>query len=231
MLTIFLDAFNRALAPVIVVAGALFWTRAGGDLSSNEIYTILAVVAIVSQPLATILLAVPSLSGSLASFPRIQKFLCREEVADNRSKDDSQNLSIKAANVSVNSELSRPIVQDVNLEIPSGTVAMITGPVGCGKTTLLKALIGEVQLEAGSRLEVKSSPIGYSDQTSWLENTTIRENICHDDFNATLYKEVLVACNLDHDLDFLPLGDQTMVGANGSNLSGGQRQRVVCLSG
>lgn len=228
LLTRPVDAFNRALAPVIVVAGALFWTRAGETLTANEIYTILAVVAIVSQPLATILMAVPSLSGTLASFPRIQRFLSQDDLVDSRSIDNDHPSSVRVANVSINSELARTLLQDVNLQIAPGTAAMFTGPVGCGKTVLLKAVIGEVQPEAGS-IEVKASPVGYSDQVAWLENISIRENICHGDYNEARYREAVTACALDPDIEALPLGDQTIVGTNGSKLSGGQRQRVVSI--
>jgi ABC-type Mn2+/Zn2+ transport system ATPase subunit len=215
------------VAPVIVLAGALFWTGAGTGLRPGEIYTILAVVAIVSRPLATLLVAIPAITSAMASFPRIQKFLCQDEQVDNRSDADDNHTSIKAAGVTVDSELARHIFQGVNLQIMQGAVVMLTGPVGCGKTTLLKSLIGEVQLQSGSVQVAQSCPIGYSDQVAWLENITIKKNICHEDYNAVWYKEVLAACALETDLADLSAGDETVVGANSSNLSGGQKQRIV----
>ena len=218
------------MVPVIVLAGALFWTGVGTGLRPGEIYTILAVVAIVSQPLATLLLAIPAITSAMASFPRVQKFLCENEQVDNRSNISDSRVAIRAAGVTVDSDVARPIFQGINLQIMQGTVVMLTGPVGCGKTTLLKSLIGEVRLQSGSVQVAQSCPVGYSDQVAWLENITIRENICHEDYNAVWYKEVLAACALETDLAALPAGDQTVVGANSSNLSGGQKQRVVRIA-
>lgn len=209
-----------------MIAGALFWTRAGEGLNPNQVYTVLAVVAIISQPLATILVSAPALSGALASFPRIQRFLCLEEMADSRSVNDS-NTATKLDNVFINSELSTPLLQSINLQINPGDAFMFLGPVGCGKTVFLKSLIGEIQPHCGF-IEAPSCPIGYSDQVAWLENISIRDNICHDDYNAVLYRAVVTACALAPDLEALPNGDMTIVGSNGTRLSGGQRQRVVC---
>ncbi len=91
---------------------------------------------------------------------------------------------------------------------------------------LLKSILGEVPLQTGF-IEVPLTTIGYADQVPWLQNMSIRDNICQGDFNASRYEQVLVACALDRDLAALPEGDRTIVGTGASNISGGQKQRVV----
>lgn len=213
------------MAPVLVIAGVLFWTRAGENLSSSEIFTILTVIAIVSEPIATLLWAVPSMSTAAASFPRIQRYLCLPEQTDSRSVGAGYTTT-RAASVSFSSETSRTILSDVNLQIQPGTVAMISGPVGCGKSTLLKAFLGEIPLQSGF-IEAPPTAIGYAGQAPWLQNLSIRDNICQNDINSGWYQQVLVACALDQDVASLPEGDKTMVGTSATNISGGQKQRVV----
>jgi len=110
----------------------------------------------------------------------------------------------------------------------TGSLIMIVGPVGSGKSTFLKALIGETSVIRGD-LRVKSSRIAYCDQTSWITNGTIRENIIAESnfVDEDWYTSVIHACDLDTDLRQLSRGDATVVGSKGSNLSGGQKQRIV----
>jgi ABC-type bacteriocin/lantibiotic exporter with double-glycine peptidase domain len=215
------------LPAVLAVAGALFWTKRDKTISSSEIFTILAVIALLDGPMDTIIMALPAISNAVASFPRIQKFLCLEEHHDHRSIT-ANDTSMKLTDVSITGASSeKPILKNINMRIEPGSVVMISGPVGCGKTTLLKALIGEVPLQTGA-IESALSLVAYADQVAWLENTTLRENICHGDQDETWYRQVLNACALDQDIEALPLGDQTVLGNRATNISGGQKQRIVC---
>jgi len=111
----------------------------------------------------------------------------------------------------------------------SGSLTMIVGPVGSGKSTFLKTIAGEVPLRQG-RLRVQQSDIALCNQTAWLCNSTIRENIIGQTdgvFEAGWYDTVISACALDIDFAHLPLGDATIVGSKGVKLSGGQRQRIA----
>ncbi|KJZ71929.1 hypothetical protein HIM_08685 [Hirsutella minnesotensis 3608] len=132
-----------------------------------------------------------------------------------------QNASIAAA------EGLEPILKDVNLALLSSSITMVVGPVGTGKSTLLKGILGEVNLVKGS-VFVKDSSIAYCGQCPWLRNVSMRDNIVgHSDFDADWYHTVVEACLLDEDARQLAHGDETCVGSAGVNLSGGQRQRVA----
>ncbi|XP_059367059.1 ATP-binding cassette sub-family C member 9-like isoform X7 [Carassius carassius] len=143
---------------------------------------------------------------------------------------------------------------DINIRIPTGQLTMIVGQVGCGKSSLLLAMLGEMQTISGkvywSKLpdyeilfdgsisghdtclshEERSKnrySVAYAAQKSWLLNATVEENITFGSpFNKQRYKEVIDACSLQPDIDLLPFGDQTEIGDRGINLSGGQRQRI-----
>ncbi|XP_042197261.1 ATP-binding cassette sub-family C member 8 isoform X3 [Callorhinchus milii] len=121
-----------------------------------------------------------------------------------------------------------PTLSNIDIKIPQGQLTMIVGQVGCGKSSLLLATLGEMQKKSGSICwNRRKSSVAYAAQKPWLMNTTVEENIIFGNpFNKQRYKTVIDACSLEPDIDILPQGDQTLIGERGINLSGGQRQRI-----
>ncbi|XP_048803870.1 ATP-binding cassette sub-family C member 8 isoform X3 [Lagopus muta] len=145
-----------------------------------------------------------------------------------------------------------PALSNIDIRIPQGQLTMIVGQVGCGKSSLLLAILGEMQKISGnvswssctsdsemgedispekeSPVEMefrKRGSVAYASQKPWLLNATVEENITFESsFNKQRYKAVIDACSLQPDIDILPHGDQTQIGERGINLSGGQRQRI-----
>ncbi|KAG1831205.1 ABC transporter [Suillus subalutaceus] len=119
-------------------------------------------------------------------------------------------------------------ITGIDMEIPRGRLVAIVGAVGAGKTSLLQGLIGEMRRTSGN-VDFGGS-VGYCAQVAWIQNTTIRENICFGrPFEEERYwKAVRDAC-LEPDLEMLPNYDLTEVGEKGISLSGGQKQRInIC---
>ncbi|XP_014489002.1 PREDICTED: ATP-binding cassette sub-family C member Sur [Dinoponera quadriceps] len=114
------------------------------------------------------------------------------------------------------------------LNFPRGQLTLIVGKTGSGKTSLLQALLGEIQRISGSVEWTKGLKIAYVAQRPWLLNSTLKDNIL---FGSTYcsqrYLNVLRACALQPDVDILPGRDLTRIGERGINLSGGQKQRVT----
>lgn len=120
-----------------------------------------------------------------------------------------------------------PLLKDVNVTVQTSKLTVVIGPVGCGKTSLLKAILGETPVAQGSVL-LSTREMSFCDQSPWLTNQTLQANItAFSKYDATWYSSVIRACALDQDLAHLPEGDQSMVGSKGITLSGGQKQRVV----
>lgn len=119
------------------------------------------------------------------------------------------------------------LLSSVQLKIPQGKLTIIVGPVGCGKTTLLKALLGEVPALSGT-IKVFAGDVSYCDQSPFHMNGTIRDTVtAFSEYDDRWYNTILEACALDEDLRQLPLGDQTQIGSKGIALSGGQSQRLA----
>uniref|UniRef100_A0A8B9CI80 ATP binding cassette subfamily C member 8 n=1 Tax=Anser brachyrhynchus TaxID=132585 RepID=A0A8B9CI80_9AVES len=130
-----------------------------------------------------------------------------------------------------------PALSNIDIRIPQGQLTMIVGQVGCGKSSLLLAILGEMQKISGNIFWTgnswfvcfsrKRGSVAYASQKPWLLNATVEENITFESsFNKQRYKAVIDACSLQPDIDILPHGDQTQIGERGINLSGGQRQRI-----
>lgn len=119
------------------------------------------------------------------------------------------------------------LISAIQVKIPRWKFTMIVGPVGCGKTTLLKALLGEVPA-LGGRIQYLGSDVAYCDQSPFHMNGTVRESItAFSELDDQWYSTVVKACALTEDLRQMQLGDRTRIGSKGVALSGGQSQRVA----
>ncbi|TFK36263.1 multidrug resistance-associated ABC transporter [Crucibulum laeve] len=116
-------------------------------------------------------------------------------------------------------------LNDLHLTIPKGAFVAIVGRVGCGKSSVLQALIGEMRRTRGDVTFAGS--VAYVPQTAWIRNATLRQNILFgQEDDEERFREVIRTCNLEHDLEVLPQGENTEIGEKGINLSGGQKARV-----
>ncbi|KAI9461546.1 ABC transporter [Lactarius psammicola] len=102
-------------------------------------------------------------------------------------------------------------LKNIDLRVPRGQLVAIVGAVGSGKTSLLQGLIGDMRRTEGS-VRVGGS-VAYCSQSAWIQNATIRDNICFGrPFEAERYWKVVHDACLEPDLDVLPNGDMTEVG-------------------
>ncbi|KAK5580209.1 hypothetical protein RB653_000222 [Dictyostelium firmibasis] len=108
-----------------------------------------------------------------------------------------------------------------------GSLLMVIGPVGSGKSSFCQALLGEMELENKGSLRVVGS-IAYVSQSAWIMNASLKDNILFGkEYNKERYDMVLNCCALLPDLALFPQGDLIEIGERGINLSGGQKQRVA----
>ncbi|KAK2842032.1 hypothetical protein Q5P01_012232 [Channa striata] len=176
-----------------------------------------------------------------------------DREGDRPSLDVDQDTCIKITSGYFTWTDGPPTLSNVDIRIPFGKLTMIVGQVGCGKSSLLLAALGEMQRVSGTvtwsrfqHLETEgdeSSPtdrdaagdgdirkrgaVAYASQKPWLLNSSVVENITFEmPMIKTRYKTVIEACSLQPDIDILPQGDQTEIGERGIILSGGQKQRI-----
>ncbi|KAE9377881.1 putative ABC multidrug transporter [Stipitochalara longipes BDJ] len=124
---------------------------------------------------------------------------------------------------------TEPILRDISISLRKSSLTMIVGSVGSSKSSLLNGILGEIPPSAGTvRVERAGLSIAYCDQTAWLRNVSIRENIVGEsEFEQDYYESVIRACVLQQDISQSLEGSETLVGSGGITLSGGQKQIVA----
>lgn len=117
---------------------------------------------------------------------------------------------------------------DINFAVTKGTLVGIVGSVGCGKSSILQALLGEMHLHRG-RISMRSGlKVAFCDQRPWIVNATVKENILFgEEYDADRMQRALYASALEDDLRLLTAGIDTEIGERGVTLSGGQKARVA----
>ena len=132
------------------------------------------------------------------------------------------------------------VVKNLNLSIPAGQCIAITGASGCGKTTLIKLLLGLLEPTEGEILigGVKLRSLGLANyrqivgtvmQDDQLFAGSIADNISF--FDATTDQALVETCAgwaaIHAEIMAMPMAYNTLVGDIGSGLSGGQKQRIL----
>ncbi|AFZ79610.1 ABC transporter, ATP-binding protein domain containing protein [Theileria equi strain WA] len=121
-------------------------------------------------------------------------------------------------------------LRNLDFVLNTGDLAIITGAQGSGKSNFIKAILGDMTLVEGSMAVLPLStnmPIFYASQDVWLQKGTIKSNITFGHrFDDKLYKKVLKAVELEHDISTWEGGDLRKISEHGYSLSGGQRVRV-----
>ena len=100
------------------------------------------------------------------------------------------------------------------------------GKVGCGKSSLLSGILGEMHKLNDGKL-IMNGTSAYVSQQAWIQNETVKENILFGKkYDEQFYNQVIQVCSLIVDFNIMPAGDTTEIGEKGINLSGGQKQRI-----
>ena len=134
--------------------------------------------------------------------------------------------SISLKNITCKALQHALLLDDVTLNFHGNKLIVITGAVGSGKSSLLTAILGELEVETGGQKLIGGS-ISYVPQTPWLFSGTIVQNILFGrPFSQADYQQTVEACALEVDFHLLPDGDNTFIGERGVSLSGGQQSRI-----
>ncbi|KAJ2674835.1 hypothetical protein GGI25_004222 [Coemansia spiralis] len=240
-------------------------------LGAEAIFPAIALFKIVQRSVYWLPSLMADVTGMYVSFCRIEDFLDQPEIqsvearADTESNGDTlgfsnavltwsrsmnnccspmQSTPPSSSSSSLNLMLMSFTLQNINIRFPLGKLTLIGGPTGSGKSSILAALTGEMELIQGKInvpiLEMPANAlfsslpgyaldnIAYVSQEPWLRNASIRDNILFGEpYCQVRYEKVLNMCALRPDLSIFAGGDMTEIGERGITLSGGQKQRVA----
>ncbi|EMC96893.1 hypothetical protein BAUCODRAFT_106032 [Baudoinia panamericana UAMH 10762] len=220
------------------------------DLVPSIAFTALSLFSLLRIPLDQLADMVAHVQESKVSVDRVEEYLNEAETdkykqleADEKDEEGQPLIGFDRATFSWGGKDADDFKMiDLDMQFKVGQLNVVIGPTGSGKTSLLMALLGEMTILDGSvylpggrsREDLKPDPetglvecVAYCAQQAWLVNGTIKDNIVFaSKWDARRYKDVIIACSLQRDLEILDAGDQTLVGEKGVTLSGGQKQRI-----
>lgn len=145
-------------------------------------------------------------------------------------------------NVDFSYSQDKKLIQNLNLNVKKGQKVAIVGPTGCGKSTIINLLMRFYDVDKG-QIIVSGYPIsqvtrkslraqyGMVLQETWLFSASIKDNIAYGKENATdaEIKKAAKLSGVDHFIQTMPQGYDTIVNENGDNLSQGQKQ-LICIA-
>ena len=243
-----LSALNVGQGAIIAVGVTLIMFLAArgvvdGSMTLGDLVLVNAFMIQMFIPLNFLGIVYSQLKHALSDMDRMFRLL--EETPEIQDAPDAKPLQVGAGavrfeHVDFSYNADRPILHEVNFEIPPGSKLAVVGPSGAGKSTLARLLFRFYDVSAGRVLingqdvrdvtqESLRAAIGIVPQDTVLFNDTIYHNIAYARPDAGR-DEVIKAARLAHIHDFiesLPNGYETLVGERGLKLSGGEKQRVA----
>ena len=180
-------------------------------MAPANVFKALAFFNALRWPLIELPSSLAAVINGLVSVARVQKFMNRREVgtsivqrvndADDNSSttapldaaavDDATSphdaVEIKHPVSFAWSESSGAVLRDICFSLKSGSLNAIVGPVGCGKTSLVLSLIGELapivknEKGTGPVVYLRATKVAYASQVPWLMNATVRHNVSNAD--------------------------------------------------
>ena len=199
-------------------------------LTAEKAFVSISFFNIIRRPLNQLPNLVTQMISAAVSLDRLNEFLNASELqSDNISHyDDHDDIAVSISNGNLTWDKEKePVLKDINMKVKNGDLVAIVGQVGAGKSSLLSAMIGDLEKHTINAEVNILGKVSYVPQQAWMQNASLQYNVTFGrNYNEKLYDKVINACALKQDFDVLPNGDQTEIGEKGINLSGGQKQRV-----
>lgn len=196
-------------------------------IDAETAFVSLSLFNILKLPINMLPMAIPFIIQAHVAVTRLTKYLSEDELTNYVNTNfSSDTIAVRIKNGEFSwGKKSAPILRNINVDFPLNKLIAIVGQVGAGKSSLVSAILGEMEKIRGS-VDIQGS-VAYVPQEAWIQNKTLKDNILFGKaYDKQHYEAVLEACALKPDLEILPGGDQTEIGEKGINLSGGQKQRI-----
>lgn len=232
------------LTPVILLAGTIVIYPAAvhENISQSDFYAFLSSYAILTGALTTISSSAVNFADALPVFSLLKPVMdFAPEIGDGKEVVQRLKGNISLQNITFRyTDGMPPVLENLNIEIHRGEYAAIVGVTGCGKSTILRLLLGFEKPDHGEILY-------DGKKLSSLDVTSLRRNIGTvlqdgDVFRGTILSNITVSgtglseedawaaaekAGIAEDIRRMPMKMNTPLPDNGRGVSGGQKQRLL----
>ena len=231
---------NLAMSLVSMFGAVLFLL---GRMSLGQISSFVLYSRRFSGPINEMANIIAELQSAFAAGDRVFHLIdeAPEPVDDVRALEMTEvDGDVEMKNVAFGYVKDQIVLKDLSLRAKPGSVTAIVGPTGAGKTTIINLLMRFYDRNGGyiyvdghpiEKITRKSLRKAYAMvlQDTWLFEGTVFENIAYGSPNATLedVKRVAKMAKIDHFIEQLPQGYDTVLLENGGNISNGQKQLMT----
>ena len=239
------NIWENAMQPiynVIAMGGIVFVIIMAGEKVYEGSFTVgvfsayISIFAIMAAKASRIARLFNTIQKSSVSWKRIKSFLKEYKEIDKTRGIISKETKIEIENLYLKYDKSSDyIIKNLNFKARENNIVGITGPIGCGKSTLGRVFLGNINYEGSIKIDNKelrdyseyerSKIISYMGHDAHLISDTIYNNITMGD-DGDISHVLKMVC-FDEDLKSMENGIETLVGNGGVRLSGGQQARIA----
>ncbi|MCC7241775.1 MAG: ABC transporter ATP-binding protein [Acidobacteria bacterium] len=240
MFPIMMFVGNLGYVAMAVIGGYLVTQRA---LALGDVQAFMQYSRQFSWPITQLSTIANNIQLTIASAERVFDLLDEpEEPADAPAAISSgpPHGNVRFDRVSFSYSQDAPLIEDMTIDVPAGTMVAIVGPTGAGKTTLVNLLMRFYDVGAGAirvdGVDIRERPrgelrrmFGMVLQDTWLFSGSIRDNIAYGREGADVdaIVDAARAARADHFIRTLPDNYDTVINEEASNLSQGQKQLLT----
>lgn len=239
------NIWENAMQPiynVIAMGGIVFVIIMAGEKVYEGSFTVgvfsayISIFTIMAAKASRIARLFNTIQKSSVSWKRIKSFLKGYKEIDKTRGIISKETKIEIENLYLKYDKSSDyIIKNLNFKARENNIVGITGPIGCGKSTLGRVFLGNINYEGSIKIDNKelrdyseyerSKIISYMGHDAHLISDTIYNNITMGD-DGDISHVLKMVC-FDEDLKSMENGIETLVGNGGVRLSGGQQARIA----
>ncbi|TRY63583.1 hypothetical protein TCAL_13931 [Tigriopus californicus] len=231
-------AFPKAISSAALILGphlfimvvfGIYVSTSNAHLTYERVFVSLALLGLMKFPIMMYKMVLSEGANLWVSIQRIKDYLELENNFQQNTPlmapiEDGNALSLKKA--TIYSAARKTLLKNVDIKFPQGSLTMIQGATGSGKSSLLASLARVKSINRGYLQQ--NGTIAFVPQSPWIQDKSFKENIVFGgQINDRFYQQVLEGCALLKDLESFEFYDDSIVGENGSRLSGGQKQRLA----
>ena len=233
-----------ALLTAIKMGGTVvfYWLAAKSGMEASDYLAFTAAYGGLTAAFSSVATIARSVSRVMPIYDMARPVMETECVDDEKGEDVGElNGDIRIEDLTFRYSEDKPcVIKDFSLDIHAGECIGISGPTGCGKTTLLRLILGLITPESGTirydgrelsnlSLSALRKHMGVVIQDGRLFGSDIYSNVtmAHPGLSEDDVWKALKTAHLDDDIKALPLGIFSKIYENNRGISGGQKQRLL----